>query len=798
MSVVASPALRSLVELASNLVRATQRLASGSWDHALVQHTRQAFERLADHAANLDLEQIRMAALDLYIYLASLDSELAPDSAQSSEIGRLSAALSTALRPYRSAAQAVRADAPAAPSADISGPFVVVLSSATVPPGWAQRWLDRGIGVLEVEQLDELGEHIKAHLPIAILATSDQIVDLNTTLDELARHLPASANMIVVGVGSGAAVAEDRLRALLGGCELYVSSLDEPTLVSRVLELTQLPDPPYRVLLVDDDASTRMYVRAVLQQAGIIVEAVADPNSVEAQIQQFNPDLLLVDLFMPDVDGMTLTMRLRARADLAILPIVFLSGEQGDRARLQAIHAGGDDYLTKPVRPRSLVATVRDRIQRVRSLRRQLAPAVSEPKSRRGRARRGEFLAKLAEAAKPGDRPLHVLLALKLDQAELLREKLGLAGAYELEQSIDLRLIDVLAPDDSFTLWQEFGFGLLVERATPEALLEVAGRLCRVVAERAFKVLGQDMHLTASVGMSLAPTGDANGHADRWIASAFAAQAVANRLGGNRVDGVLDLETSHLPAERILMIREAVNQASKSLSIQVEFQPMLRLHGMHKDQYAVITKLRDSRAPLAGVSRDEYVETARKSGVLATIDRVALVRAFEAIAEQTSHGRATHIAVPMDLASFDRVQLLWLETELRRRGTPASSLALEFDVNVLMDKPNLIPVLQRLRGFDLGIVLADRSGNLTRVGKYQMLPVTMLRLPFGSIAALDPINFAAIFSAWRESGRSIVIDAVDDVAAVMRLWSFGIDYLQGDALAAPSPRLDFEAAEIEL
>ena len=134
---------------------------------------------------------------------------------------------------------------------------------------------------------------------------------------------------------------------------------------------------------------------------------------------------------------------------------------------------------------------------------------------------------------------------------------------------------------------------------------------------------------------------------------------------------------------------------------------------------------------------------------------------------------------------------------MRRRSAIASGLAVEFDAALLIERPALKGILRRLCSFEIGIVLADRSGSLMRVPDYLALPVNMLRVPYHAVADLSVENFASMLGPWREAGRSVIVDQVEDVSAVSRLWSFGVDYLQGDALAAAGPRLDYEAALVE-
>ena len=144
-----------------------------------------------------------------------------------------------------------------------------------------------------------------------------------------------------------------------------------------------------------------------------------------------------------------------------------------------------------------------------------------------------------------------------------------------------------------------------------------------------------------------------------------------------------------------------------------------------------------------------------------------------------------------------RSGLAFAGTALRQRGTYGASLMIEFDANQVLDRPSLMPILHRLRSLGVDIALDERSGSLTRVPAMQLLPVTTLRIPRTTIGSMSPSEFSTAMGLWRASGRSVIVDQVDDVAAVMRLWSFGVDYLQGNGLAAPGPRLDYSGNDIE-
>jgi CheY-like chemotaxis protein/EAL domain-containing protein (putative c-di-GMP-specific phosphodiesterase class I) len=737
-----------------------------------------SLERLADDAAKHELNDVRDQALDLYSYLSGMQEEQTPSLSHCELFNRLTERLANSLSEYLpQGAEKIR--------------YIAVLSSETnMPPGLIKAFEARGFRLRSFADTERLAEILARTPASALLVEAAQVQAVCEMLDTLSKQVPANGSTVVVGIGQGNAAS--RLQAMLNGAELFFERIDDLNLVSRVIEVIERSsEDPYRVLVVDDDAGTRMYLRLVLEQAGMSVLECDDPNAVFENIGSFQPDLLLLDLHMKGLDGLSLTMELRQHAELSVLPIVFISVEQKDETRFRAIQAGGDDFLTKPVRPRILIAEVRSRIKRARLVKHQL-PVMSGLLLRGGQLRRGDFLLQLRAVLKRPMATWQVLLSVKIDQADELARQLGLAGAYELEQSVAKHFVEVLRENDSYTTWLEFGFGILLQRNSREEIVELAQALCKKIAAIPFSVKDKDCLLTLSIGIALAPTGPDAGDADRWFASAYAAHSIAHRLGGNRYDGVLTREHGAMPAERVMIIREWLKEAATGQNITIEFQPMLPLRGNGAGLYALDAKLRDYRAPLAGVTRKEYMNLAREAHALFMIDRISLFRAFEAIEEERACGRDTRVLVPMDLASINDAQLHWLQAELRRRKAYTEGLLIELDATLLLEQPELEVIMLRLKSFGVTLVLSDDSGGLSRIEALQQFPAAMLRLPYSAVENVPSKTFMDLLRPWHDSGRSLIVDRVENTDAVAQLWALEIAYLQGDALAANSPRLDYE------
>lgn len=117
-----------------------------------------------------------------------------------------------------------------------------------------------------------------------------------------------------------------------------------------------------RILIVDDDAHIRDVLRFALEKEGF---ETCEANNGQLALQKFgtdNPDLIILDIMMPELDGISVCRELRLSSRV---PIIFLSSKDDEIDRILGLELGGDDYITKPFSPRELVARVRAVLRRI-------------------------------------------------------------------------------------------------------------------------------------------------------------------------------------------------------------------------------------------------------------------------------------------------------------------------------------------------------------------------------------------------------------------------------------------------
>jgi signal transduction histidine kinase/DNA-binding response OmpR family regulator len=182
-------------------------------------------------------------------------------------------------------------------------------------------------------------------------------------LVEILRHDPDTRRAGVVVVSADA----DRESALLAGADAYFTKpveVDPLRATCMRILAEKARESHTKILVVDDDAGIRMICREVLEKAGYVVREAGDGMSALAEAKRFRPDLMLLDVMMPDLDGFQTVKRFRADRDGAMTPVIFVSARGQIADKVRAFKLGAEDYVVKPFDSMELVARVEKALER--------------------------------------------------------------------------------------------------------------------------------------------------------------------------------------------------------------------------------------------------------------------------------------------------------------------------------------------------------------------------------------------------------------------------------------------------
>ncbi|MEI7645758.1 MAG: diguanylate cyclase, partial [Chloroflexales bacterium] len=302
---------------------------------------------------------------------------------------------------------------------------------------------------------------------------------------------------------------ESRLQAVrAGGSAYFTLPVDTSLLIDQLDQLTERQRPePYRVLIVDDSEVLAQTYAAFLNAAGMHVTIITDPTTVSGALHDIQPDLILMDMYMPGCEGRELASVLRQQPELHSIPIVFLSAETDRWAQLAALHQGGDDFLTKPIDPDHLVAAVASRIRRARVMRGQMIRdgltglfnhSVIE-----------DLLVREVSRARRKKSPLTIVL-IDLDHFKMVNDHYGHPAGDRVLKSLARMLQQRLRTSDLIGRYGGEEFVVLMPDTDGQSALGVIDTVRERFAQVSHRAGPDEFHVTFSGGVAvLQPFGDA-------------------------------------------------------------------------------------------------------------------------------------------------------------------------------------------------------------------------------------------------------------------------------------------------
>ncbi len=348
-------------------------MQSGRWDHDAAESLEAQARSLCALVVDAGRRDLAESLLSYAVYLGTfVSSAQTPNADQTRQLKVLAEVLAESVERWQqrapsidllNEAQAARSSTPEVCLVGIDSELAEQIAAALQPLGLASTSMAKVAD--QVRKLRQ-GEIAAAAVDQRALGAWQQLLN-KVGGGESGRSRPPT-----LGVG-GEDRLEWQLEAMRSGAEgCYVLPAQLSQLARRLADLADIRSTPYRVLIVDDDPSITEFCEAVLSHNGIQVRTCNEPMSVFSLLADFRPEVIVLDMYMPEVNGLELLKLLRSNAQTMLTPVIVLSADDDAERRFDALHLGGDDYLTKPIRPRFLVAAVTGRARRARWVQQEL------------------------------------------------------------------------------------------------------------------------------------------------------------------------------------------------------------------------------------------------------------------------------------------------------------------------------------------------------------------------------------------------------------------------------------------
>ncbi len=541
-------------------------------------------------------------------------------------------------------------------------------------------------------------------------------------------------------------------------------------------------DTPYRVLIVEDNRSQALFAQSVLHGAGMQAFVQMDVDGVQQAISEHRPDLILMDLHMPGLDGMRLTAMIRQQPHQQLLPIVFLTGEADPDRQFEVLDCGADDVLVKPIRPRHLVAAVANRIRRNRM---QVpgtpdsAPLLNNPET--GLPTRHNVMKQLLatlESKQPGG-----LMFIEIASALGLRERYGYASFERLMVQAGQRIAEHMQPHLLARL-NDNSFLLLVRGTAEDALTAVAQRVRMGLSAQTFAIREQEaVFLRCVVGVAALPQAFNDPDAALEAVERTALQA---RLD---TDGVALYHPEN----------SADNQEQLALlegQLELAYQPIVAVAGGDTAQYQVLLRLRQSNGAL--LSAGQIIPAAEAAGRIADLDQQVVEHALGLLHLYQFAQPPMRLFVSQSLRTLSRsAYAQWLLKALQERQVAGNGLVIDVRLS------DALVHAVSLQQFCAQLMPAGVQFCLSQFEPSDEANALLTQLPLGYVRMAGRFAGSHTSQKLRDELRltidrahranvQIIGQQIEDPQAAAAMWVGGVDFIQGNVVQRAGSELNFD------
>lgn len=612
-----------------------------------------------------------------------------------------------------------------------------------------------------------------------------------TALQDIHQRVGEGIPVILISSRSDLNARLQALRA--GGAGYLTKPLDFPVLVKTLLATIEQHEPVHRVMIVDDDQAVAEFHAGILRNQGMEVMCVNQAMQTFQRAAQFKPALMILDMHMPDINGVELATLLRQEPLFTLLPIIFLTADHSEKVheRIQALGVNG--LLTKPVEPAMLVQECQTALHNTQLLKSRIEHVIRKRDNHQ--VTRHFLFAAIENELQRAQTSTQsaAVYYISVDQLEKLDKTYGYSGMAELHDAFCERLANVIGSQEQWAAIANLTACVLVSARTTEHHQQRARHIIERLTAEPYTVQGEDRELHICIGVAYLNSTNLN--VNDVIFQAEKAHESAQQ-SGDEGEGV----ASHLaaladntvqPATGTSAISEPQIDITDTLPLDklaLSYQPVVNLENNDINHYDVLVRWRREDGEL--ISAANFLHHIENPKLLVELDRWILQSAVNAMMADSSTRESATLFLHLSAHTLQQKLFFSFATNLMRNTRLRGNRRIVFILEeswVIAEASAARTLVKALQDAQCGVCLARAGESPEALHLLDDLVFDYIRLSTGLTGELakHEERIAQLVAAARTQESRVIATHVEDARHLAALWQLGVTLFQGFFIQPP-------------
>lgn len=597
---------------------------------------------------------------------------------------------------------------------------------------------------------------------------------------------------------SGRTDVNARLRALRAGSRDYlVKPLAMTLLVERLLQIISQQSRHFRVMVVDDDPDMTLLQVEILRSAGMEVISVEQPLQALQQAAQFKPDLVILDMHMPDINGMELAILLRQAPEFLFLPIIFVTADLDTTLHGNLRALGVNSILAKPFVAPDLINCCQQALNRATSLQTRVARITRHPQVSQ-KINRSYFFAMLEEEIYSSSDLQHssALYYISIDKLDELSQQLGLVEFIKLHDQVCRRMDECIGSDEQWIDLSNMVICVLAGGRSAEFHQQRCAQLVRHLNAEPFPTHEHHIRLELKTGITLLQSSLGN-----------ASQALANaeqQFEANLITIAPTTLASITPAATATTAKPAAttplsittrsnklpptfSQIVFSRDLSLVFQPIISMEDTRVEHFSVLLRLRGEDGEM--IVAKQFLNRINQPAQRIELDRWVLQQAVSAIANNSAAREQATLFIHLAEDTLQQSTFFSFAANVLRSSRLRGAERLVFMLEeswALEHLHQTREIARALHDIQCGICLTRAGDNPAILEVIDQLALDYLRLsPAISNSGSNPALLKQLIYGASRRGTKIIATQIEHSHSLSSLWQQGVRLFEGFFIQPP-------------